>query len=103
MAFTTTWRGTISGITDARAGMEKDSTVPLKRPNQMKCQNVTSPRKTMVASSKVAAVLRSCEVIMMAFLRMRSATTPPARENTNDGSMNDSITHVSASGELVMS
>ena len=40
---------------------------------------------------------------MIGFLRTRSAITPPHRENTKDGSMNDSITQVRASGELVMS
>ena len=40
---------------------------------------------------------------MIHFLCIRSAMTPPARENTNEGNMNDNITQVSASGELVMS
>ena len=57
----------------------------------------------MAASSTVAAVFRSCEPIMIGFLRIRSAMTPPHSENTNDGSMNDRMTQASAIGELVMS
>ena len=57
----------------------------------------------MIASSTVAAAFTSWAAIMIGFFRIRSATTPPHSENTKDGSMNERITQVSASGELVMS
>ena len=100
---TTRSRPTISGATENRAGMLMESTVPLKSPNQMKCQKVTSPACTIVASTAVAAVLSNCETTMIDFLRIRSAMTPPASEKRKDGSMNDNMTQVRASGELVMS
>ena len=57
----------------------------------------------MTARSTVATAFTSWAPIMMGFLRIRSATTPPHSENTNDGSMNERITQVSAIGEAVMS
>ena len=57
----------------------------------------------MVASTKSATVLRIWAVMMIVFLLTRSAITPPASENSIDGSMDDNITQVSARGEFVMS
>ena len=57
----------------------------------------------MAASAAVAIVLRMPETIMIERLRRRSAITPPASENTTDGSMKESMTQVRAMGEAVMS
>ncbi len=67
-----------SGTMAWRAGIDSASTVPLKKPNQMKSQKSTSPTRMMTPSSTVAAPFKPCAAMMMPRLGTRSASASAA-------------------------
>ena len=93
--------GTSSGTMAWRAGMDSASTVPLKKPNQMKSQKSTWPAKMMTPSRIVATLFKPWASMMMPRLGTRSAMTPPRRAKATNGIMNDSVTQARSRAEDV--
>jgi UTP:GlnB (protein PII) uridylyltransferase len=90
-----------SGTKAWREGMDNAKIVPLKKPNQIKSQNVTASEKMIAAMIKVARQLSDCAHTMTLRLDKRSASTPPYSENKIEGSIKDKVTQARSIAEDV--
>ncbi len=86
-----------------RAGMDSARTEPLTIPTQMKSKKVTLPDSTIYAMTSVATPFSIWAHMITGFFLIRSASTPPTRENTTWGNMNAIVTQASFMGDTVIS
>ena len=102
-AFISRASGTMSEMIAWRLGMLNAIIDPLTRPMAITCQKSMTPVTSRVAIRKVMAAFPLWLIMTSRRLGIRSAITPPNRDTTVIGAVNDTIDRLRARGESSIS